>query len=164
MNMTKQMIEIYEVLSNDETLLRLLYYPSEHLFDDPLSNDKENILERSDRLEIIEDVIKFTPNTDGFDGNKKCRICFYAGKRQIDGRNKFSKNQEYIFDILVHRSFHEKDLRMYKIADRINELLLTREYSSFGEVQELTAESLGQIAEDYFGYRTPYLFGELNDR
>lgn len=164
MEIYNHILEVYDVFTNDEELLRLLYYPSEHFNDDPLDEKKDNILDRSDKWDIIQDRIKFTPNTEELDDYKKCRICFYAGKRTGNKRNKFDKNQEVIFDILVHRSFHESDLRMYKIAKRINNLILNGKFSSFGQVRELDASPLGQVAKGYFGYRTPYLFGELNDR
>lgn len=164
MKISKHILEVYEVFSRDEALLRFLYYPSENLNDDPLDRNKQNILDREDKLEIIHDVIKFTPNTDSLDDGKKCRICFYAGRRRNDRTNEYSKNQEVIFDILVHRSFHEADLRMYKIAERVNDLVLKKRYSSFGKVRELDSEPIGQVAKDYFGYKTSYLFGELDDR
>lgn len=164
MNVSKHILEVYEAFANDEALLRLLYYPSNNLNDDPLDSKKDNILDMPNKWDIIKDVIKFTPNTDEFDGKKKCRVCFYAGKRTTDKKNDLSKNQEVIFDILVHRSFHEADLRMYKIAERINQILTKGKFSSFGKVKELDANPIGQVAEEYFGFRTPYLFGELDGR
>ena len=160
MNIKDHILEIFGYFSTDEELLRLLYYPSDHLYDDPLSPDKGDILSRDDSWNIIGDRLKFTANTDGFDDFAKCRICFYAGDR-LNTSNKYSKEQEVIFDILVHRSYQENSLRLYSLMEKVDDILRNNKFTSFGEIQELNGNPIN-VAENYFGYRLPYLFGELD--
>ena len=163
MTRSNHLLEIFTHLSKDENLLRLLYYPSKHLFDDPLDPEKENILDMGDTT-IIADRIKFTENVSGFDKNKMCRICFYSGNRRQGSQNNYSINQNVIFDVLVHRSFQESSLRMEKILDCLDNILLKRRFSSFGKVREIDGHPIGKVAEDYFGYRVIYNFGEFYDK
>lgn len=162
--MRSHILEVFDYFSTDETLLRLLYYYSNSFSDSPLDDIREDILKRDDKWDIINDRIKFTQNTDGFDESKKCRICYYSGDRSGHRSNMFSKFQDIIFDVLVHRSFQETDLRMEGILERIDEILKNNKFSSFGSVRELNGKPIGQVAEDYFGYRVIYRFGEFNDK
>lgn len=155
--------EIRDVLTADETLLRLLYYRSNNLLDSPLDESKPNIIGSLEYWDIVEDRIKFTPTTKGFDNEEKCRVCFYADRR-TGQYNKLFKIQNIKFDVLVHQDIHNVDLRMYTISERINYLLRNKKFSSFGAIKELTSDPIGQVAEGYYGYSTLYQFGELYDK
>ena len=161
MNLYKFNHEVKVELIKDEALLRLLYYKPINYFDNPLDKNKLNVTKLDDASNIIDKLIKHTPNVDGLDENPICRICVYAGKR-YGTRNKKTKMQELIFDIFAHRSFHEVDLRMYQIADRVDDIVRSKNLSSFGRVEEKDAYPLFEVAKNYFGYRIIYLFGELD--
>jgi|SRR5690625_779959 len=164
MRIRQHILEIFDALTTDESLLRLLYYPSKNLMDDPLDSNKTDILsmDRREISEIIDDRVKFTPNTDALDESKKCRICYYAGDRRKTA-NKYSMDQEVVFDVITHRHFQETDLRLYRIVERIDYIIKNSNFSAFGEVAEVDGHPFS-VNEEYLGYRVIYEFGELNDR
>lgn len=158
MKMRKNLRDIYLLLTQDETLLRLLYYKPQNANDDPLDPEKENILDKSDfkRWEIILDVIKTTPKVDDLDKNAKCRVLFYAGRRR--GTNNYLyASQAVVFDILVHFDFEEY-LRLSSICDRINDLVSNEKITGIGSTYFTDGDILS-APNNYVGYTLIYTFG-----
>jgi hypothetical protein len=163
MRMRENLMDIYRSLTQDETLLRLLFYKPSNASDNPLSPTKENILDKSasDKWDIILDRIKTTSKTDDLDNVEKCRILFYAGRRG-NTSNYLVANQQIIFDVLCHFSFEDVDLRSSWINDRLNEILFNSRITGIGKI---TFEGGSPInaPNNYVGYRLTYSIGSGKD-
>jgi len=160
MSMRKSIRDIYMTFINDETLLRLLYYPPKNLgtnTPDPLSVTNPNILDMSDdaKWEVINDRIAMTPTVSDLDTTEKCRLLFYAGRRSPG--NFIYADQEIICDILCHFNY-EKDQRSTWISDRVNELLVQERITGIGKVDFKSGGITGS-PKGYIGYRLVYEFG-----
>lgn len=161
--MRENMKDIYQVLSNDETLLRLLYYKADHLDDDVTvaSPKRPDVLSLpiSDKWEIINDVIKNIPKVNDLDGQKKCRLLFYPSRRYSNG-SYYSSAQSIVIDVLVHMDY-ENDFRMEWICDRVTDLLSNERITGVGKITFDDGNQIGTPA-DYIGYRLTYSFGSVN--
>lgn len=164
MGMRKYIQDIYRVLTNDETLLRLLYYLPVDGLDSPLDTNKENILDKLDKWDIILDRIVTSPKVDDLlDTEPKCRLLFYAGRRQSTN-NYLLSSQEMVFDVLVHFDFDSVDQRQSWICDRINELICNKEnITGIGKILFQGANGIG-APKGYVGYRMSYSLGSGNEK
>lgn len=164
MGMEKHLRNFLNVLRNDETLLRLLYYPPENIAEDikdPLDSSLQNILDMdiTERWKIIDDRILVTSKSSDLDSKKICRIYVYAGRRTPQ-RNYLVSNQEIKVEIFCHNDF-EVDLRSLRISDRINELLFDERITGFGKVK-YEGGNVISAPKDYVGYFHVYEFGSAN--
>lgn len=161
MGMRQSFEEIYKTFTSDETLLRLLYYKSNDITDNPLDPYKPNILQMDEyqRWGIINDVIKNHPTVDGLDTQPKCRILFYAGQR-VPTNNYQMSDQEVVIDVIVHNSFEEVDFRSSWICDRISELLSNEKKWGIGKTFFSHGSPIG-VPDNYIGYRLQYSFGSI---
>jgi hypothetical protein len=160
MKMRKNLQDIYKILTQDEIILRLLYYKPINANDNPLDLNKENILDKpiEEKWEIIMDRIKTTPTTDKLDIEPKCRVCFYPSRRG-NTNNYLYATQQVTFDVLVHFDYDNVDLRLSWICDRINELLFDKRITGIGKINFVSGSSIPQPIEKYIGYRLIYDFG-----
>jgi hypothetical protein len=160
--MREHLQKLYKVLTQDETLLRLLYLKPQNAADNPLDPAKPNILSRSDKWTIIDDVIKTAEVVSDLDTTEKCRILMYAGRRNSTG-NYLISNQDFIFDVLVHsKSFDAVDQRLSWICDRLNELLFNQNIPTMlGVILFKSGTAIG-APNNYSGYRLIYEFSSLN--
>jgi len=160
MNMRSHFHAFYKVLTEDETLLRLLYYKPEHALDDPLSPDKANVLAMTGKQKIIDDLIKTTSKTDDLTTKKKARLLVYLGKRRST-KNYLFANQLVVFDVLVAMDWEDKDQRSSWICDRINELVFDKLITGLGEVLFIDGDQIG-APEGFVGYRLIYKISSEN--
>lgn len=159
MGMYDNLKDINSLLRNDETLLRLLYYPPKNYqtsTPDALDPSLPNILEMDaiTLRELREKRIKLVPKDDDLQTEPICRIYIYAGRRTPTNNNFLFANQELIIDVLCHEEF-EKDLRSYRISDRLNELLCLERVTGIGQIGYVQG---GQISSptQYVGFRHVY--------
>jgi hypothetical protein len=160
----KQNIEdIYKVLTNDETLLRLLINQPTSPTDDPLDPTKPNILDMSatDRQALLDDRIYFTKSVDDLTTKEICRIIFYPGNRRTDPSNFQTSSQEFVFDVLAHMSYNNVDVRCQWICDRIEELLFDNKVTGTKSVRKVTGRDL-MLAPNYASYELVFEFGSVN--
>lgn len=154
MSMKQHIRDIYLRFLEDEQLLRLLYYPPKNgtKTPDPLSPALPDITKMDiDKLwEIRDDRILMTPKTDDLK-TPKCRLLFYAGRRQSTNGNFYFSNQEIICDVFCHYMF-EKDQRSMAICDRINEILFNERITGIGKVLFKQGGQIGGV-NDYVGYK-----------
>ncbi len=164
MKMKSYLQNIYKILSQDETLLRLLYYKPVNALDNPLSTDKDNILDKpTDELfEFIDDRIRFTPTVEGLDQNPICRIFFYPSTRSTNSRNYAVADQDIKVDIFVHREFNDKDMRLAWICDHLNDILFNEKVSNLGRVRLQTAKEYTNPVQGYLAYSFTYELGSVN--
>lgn len=164
MGLHEDMLTIFNKLRNDETLLRLLYYPPEDLakgVKDPLDSILPNILDM-DKKELIklrnDRILKTSKDVD-LSAKEICRIYLYAGRRSSNNGNFLFADQAVIFDIVCHDIFEEGDLRSNRIADRLNELFALENVASFGKMDYLAGEPRS-APKNYIGFR--HVFSIVN--
>ena len=162
MRMKENRVDIYKVLTTDETLLRLLYYKPENENDDPLDSTKDDILDmdEEDKWTIIEDRIKKTPKVDDLDKEPKCRLLFYMGRRSKTN-NYLYAGQIVVFDVLVHFDFEEVGMRESAICDRVNDLMSNSRVTGIGKVNFEGGDQIS-APEAYTGYRLMYSIGSAS--
>lgn len=170
MSMYKDLRSIREKLWNDETLMRLLYYPVKSIpnnIPDPLDRpSSDNIIVPNDSTiekitkmwNIRDDSIYSTSKSSDLEESTKCRIYLYAGNRE-PSNNYLIADQEVVLDIMCHHNF-EKDLRSTRISDRINELLVHERIAGMGKADYVTGHQIKAPLE-YVGYRHVFTFGSF---
>lgn len=165
MGLYKNIQDIVNVIYNDETLLRLLYYPPAKLSTntpDPLDSSLPNVLNSDEETlaNIRNERIMFSSKTNDLTPDKPFwRIYVYPGRRKADG-NYLMADQEIIFDILVHNDVENADLRSSRISDRLNELFVAERVTGIGKVNYVNGSPISSPTE-YIGYRHIYNFGDF---
>lgn len=161
MAMYENMKDIIKVLKNDETLLRLLYYPNKNIaknIPDPLDPSQPNILDMDAATlkELREKRFLLVPKSSDLVDEPICRLYIYAGSRNPD-RSYLLANQEIVIDILCHINF-EEDLRSMKIGDRLNELLVHSNITGIGKMNYVGGSQRPTVP-DYVQYQHVYQYG-----
>lgn len=165
MQMFESMDAIRDILIGDDELWKLLYYKPKHGDDDPLQ--RGSVLESVDvgeRHLIINKRLKHTPVTDdlGVDGDEGiCRIIFYPAPRRPQSGNYAIARQRVNFDIFVHHSFNDVDMRLSKICDRVNKIIFNERISGIGGVTFVDGNPFVMSDEGYIGYTLTYEFGSV---
>lgn len=114
---------IYQILINDEELLRLLYYyprSADHL--DPLDESLGNIKDREDYWDIVDDRIMLAEKDSDLVEKDICRLYITQGRRRAVFGNYLLATQEIMISVYTHENY-EYDMRSAWISDRINELI-----------------------------------------
>lgn len=131
---------IYQTLIADEELLRLLtYIPQGYDTNgnynelDPLDVSLPNLVdtESEDYWRLVDERIVLGEKTSDLLESKLCKIYIYEGRRRPVFQSYLVAKQEINIDIFVHESF-DRDLRITRIADRINELIALEHLVGFG--------------------------------
>jgi hypothetical protein len=159
---TETLETVYGILSNDEHLLRLLYYHPKNYSDDPLSPSKPNVKDIDTDWSIRRDIIKKSKVVKDLTADTKInRVLIYAGRRIPYRGNYMLADQEIVIDNLVRIEDDDVDFRQLKINDRINDLIFNQKITNFGKV---TCESSSPIAapDGFVGYRLIYRVGSVN--
>jgi hypothetical protein len=154
--------DIFKLLSGDEVLLRLLFYKPVSPVDDPLSEQKANILSKSltEKWAIINDIIKTVPKDDDLETAEKCRLFIFPGSRRSMGSYVLA-NQVFVFDVLTHFAFEDMDQRMEWVCDRINDLISQERITGVGKANFVSGNPIG-APKGYVGYRLTYDFGSVS--
>jgi hypothetical protein len=153
MNLRKNLIDIFNRVGNDETLLRLLYYTS-----DPLNPSKQDVKSLSNFQTIRSERIIRSPKTDDLTTKAICRICMYMGNRS--SLNNRYADQDIVFDVYAHIDQYDKnDARSLWICDRINELLSLEMVTGIGKMLSDRMLIIMNPPNGYIGYRLVYTFG-----
>jgi hypothetical protein len=162
MKMRKAQVDIFKLLSNNETLLRLLIYLPSSAADDPLDPSKLNILdmEEQEKWKLINDRILFTPTHVGLDQDPKCRICFFHSRRDTNRSNVIA-NQSFNLDVFTHYKFNNVDQRLAWICDTLDEMFANQNITGIGKCIPLPSRELSAPTE-YVGFRLVYEFGDFN--
>jgi hypothetical protein len=156
--------DISNLFYNDETILRLLHYKPENRLDDPLDENKPNILDMVDedkKWELIDDCIMTAPKTSDLEKKPKCRLFVYPGVRRPTNDNFLFANQQFNFDVLTHADFQNMDLRNEWICERVNELIFGKRIAGLGKVLFKGGQPIN-APKDYQGYRLVYEFASEN--
>lgn len=153
MNLRQDLIKISNVISNDKTLARLLYYDK-----DPLSPTKADVDTLPDYSAIRKSRILRAPKTDDITTQQICRVCMYMGNRYKTSNPKFS-DQDLVIDVFVHIDKYDmNDARALWICDRINELLSYQPVTSGWKMLSDKMMIIGNVPDGYIGYKLIYSF------
>ncbi len=163
MKMRDNMMDIFNLLSQNEKLLRLLYYKPTNYSDDPLDVNKPNILDMNldQRWKIIDERIKKTDKVDDLSDNEICRILVHLGRRRSDKGNYLVANQVLNIDVVASYSYEDVDLRLEWICDTINELIFDSRTTGAGKTGFIDGTPI-VCPKGYVGYRLIYGFGSVN--
>jgi len=149
---------IYSILINDEKLMRLLfYYPKDTNRPDPLSDELENILDREDYWEIVEDRVLIAEKFSDIIGRDINRLYITQGRRRPVFGNYLLATQEIMISIYTHENY-ETDMRSAWISDRINELIALENINGIYGKLEYAAGNPRVAAVHYKRYDTVYEF------
>lgn len=116
---------IYKILTEDETLMRLLHYPSTSdraSTPDPLDKSLPDIVDSDEYWDIVDQTIKTFNKPSNIEEDVINRIYLYASRRRPTFNNYLQASQQVTLDIFVNEKF-DSDLRFYALIDRVNELL-----------------------------------------
>jgi hypothetical protein len=132
------MLWIHQLFSEDETLLRLLFYKAKSIDDDVTDNKRKDILSGTPvdkylsgvndedpvtKQEIISDRIKPYLKFTDLKEKEKIRITYHAGEMEKT-TNLLFQNYHFTVTIFVHENIEEKDFRTIRIINRVNDQLL----------------------------------------
>lgn len=150
---------VYTLLRQDETLLRLLYYPPSPPLD-PLSSQLEDILDKdvAEYWDIVDRHILLSSKSEDLEENSLCRIYVYGGKIRPSMNNKLTTKQEIVIDIFCHQKY-EKDQRLEWITDTLNEIIFNKRIDKgLGKVDYRTGYDF-TAPKWYVAYRHIYEVG-----
>lgn len=169
MNLHTLMSQIYQVILEDEKLLRLLHYVPKNQNDDPLSPDKPNITELPpvEKFKIINEIVYFTDKKLELDLDPNfSRLNFYLGNRKPYkayskatgrlGNNPRLARQDVIFDIHTTTNINMIDMRLYSIIDRINNLIYGKDIQTFIPLHADLGYTIYQTPDGFVGYRLTF--------
>ncbi|WJV20694.1 hypothetical protein QU593_09790 [Rossellomorea marisflavi] len=164
MGMKQKLESAYTLLTSDEQIARLLYYPPSQFsnnFTDPLSPTLPNIqdMEIEARWDILDKRIKPVPKSLETIEEELCLLFIYAGLRQPTN-NYYTSTQEIIIDVLCHENY-EKDSRSAWLSDRINEVLDKQRIAGFGKVSYVSGRPIS-APQNFVGFRHIFKVGELH--
>lgn len=158
MTLQNNLLDVFKIMRNDEQLLRLLTFPSEDYSEgvlDPLDSNLQNILDnpnKEETMKIKDDVIYKIPKTDDLETRAICRIYTYAGRRTPTRTNFLYADQDVVFDLIVHDSFENGDLRSSRIVERLNELFATEDVTGIGKMLYEGGDPIS-APKNYIGYK-----------
>lgn len=153
--LAENLIDIFKVVGNDETLLRLLYYK-----DNPLDETKTNVKDLDDFIAIRTERILRSPKADDLTDNRICRICMYFG----NGSNVNDKvtNQDVCFEVYAHIDEYDlNDARALLLVDRVNGLINDSNITGIGRMRTSRRRVIGNAPKGYIGYWLSFEFGSI---
>ncbi|MFJ7982434.1 hypothetical protein ACIQ1D_19410 [Lysinibacillus xylanilyticus] len=133
---------IYQKLIADEELLRLLtYLPNGfdvkgNYHPDPLDESLANLVDKENEeyWKLVDERIVLGEKTSDLLESQLCKVYIYEGRRRPVFENYLVATQEIYVDIFIHESF-DRDLRISRISDRINELICLEHIAGIGRLE-----------------------------
>lgn len=122
---------VFQTLINDEELLRLLWYKPKRISGkDPLDPTLPNIMELDEKAywDIVDERVMLANKVSKIESDPLCRLYIASGRRRANGNPEFA-NQQIIINTYVHEEY-STDMRSEKIADRILDLLASKNLGS----------------------------------
>lgn len=114
---------IYQLLINDEELLRLLWYKPIQLEGiDPLDTALLNVKDMADYWDIVNNRIMLAEKENDLINDPICRLYISAGRRRPVFNNYLLATQEIVISMYIHEDY-ELDGRSNAISDRVSELI-----------------------------------------
>lgn len=152
----ENLIDIYNHIKNDDTLMRLLYYK-----DNPLDPSLPNFNQIDGYQSIRSNLLLRSPKTNDLTSSPICRVCMYFGNRKNNGNKKVA-NQDIIFDVYVNIDVYDsKDVRSLWICDRITAIMNDQRVTGVGDMLSENNYIIGNPPEGYIGYKLVFSFGSV---
>jgi len=138
-SMRESINNIYTVLREDETLMRILHYPPRDRakgYLDPLDVALDDIVnESSDKYwDIVDKTIRKSEKTTDIQKDALCRLYIHPGRRRPVFGNYLLADQEIVVDVYVNEKF-SKDDRLSWICDKVNELIVHERLAAYGKLE-----------------------------
>ena len=149
MNTKQNLIDVYKQLSVDEQLIRLL--------------DERAVGQTDEALGILAKVLVPMDKVFDLDTEPINRICMYLGNRTPQRNSYFSHDQDFVFDIYVHYTFEELDLRLSLIRDTLDKLIFNEKITGAGKVHFVMGHIITNAPTRWIGYKMVYKFIGLED-
>lgn len=160
---------VYSQLKDDEVLLRYLHYVPKNQLDNPLDENKPNILELpiKEQFKIVDNTIRFMDKKFLLDldsqfgrvnvylGERKPYTSYSSGARRLVN-NPFVSRQELIVDILIPLDTNRIDMRLFKVIERISCLLNYNNYKQFLGLRHDFGYTISNTPDNYVGYKLIY--------
>lgn len=151
---------VYQILLNDEELLRLLwYYPLSAKNPDPLDKTLPNVLDMETVWDIRDERILLMDKTSDIEEKPICRICITAGRRRPKANSYVVAEQEINISIFSHESY-EYDMRNSRISDRINSLLVNEQMDGMIGKFRYVSGNPRVAPKQYTQYVHTYVYGD----
>jgi hypothetical protein len=110
--------QIFIKLISDEALCRLLAYGI-----NPLGDDKDDIVTAPNHEELMEEIIKFSPQISNIEDLSRTRVCLYKGYTKLRYLDSATIQETIQMDIYVPFSIVGRDGRVYQIENKVVALL-----------------------------------------
>lgn len=109
---------IFTKLISDESLCRLLAYGV-----DPFSEASPDIVGSDNHLELMEDIIKFSPQISNLENMERTRMCIYKGFTKLRFLDSATVQESIQMDIYIPFALIDRGGRVYQIENKIVALL-----------------------------------------
>lgn len=161
MDMRKNLVDVYNTLNKDETLLRLLHYKPTNFLDDPLDKKKQDILKlpSEEKWNVIRNVLIPGMKVDDLETSQKCRVMLFMGDRDGMHNDEYS-SQSVTIDILIGTTIDNIDFRLAWVCDRINKLLHKNNITGLSKLRFKNGRPFN-APHGYVGYRLLYKFEDF---
>lgn len=110
--------DIFTKLISDEAFCRLLAYGI-----DPLGEDKLDIVGSPTHEELMEQIIKFSPQISELEGMERSRMCIYKGYTKLRFLDSATIQETIQIDIYIPHSLVDRSGRVYQVENKIVALL-----------------------------------------
>jgi hypothetical protein len=115
---TSNIKSLFDTLISDEALCRFMYYG-----DDPLSEDKPNIVGSANHREMMQDIIRFSPQINDLENEERSRVCLYKGYTKLRTINSSVRQESIQIDLYVPHRLVREDFRIYELENKIVSIL-----------------------------------------
>lgn len=116
---TNEMInQVFTKLISDEAFCRLLAYGL-----DPFGEDKDDIVGSVNHIELMEEIIKFSPQISNLENLERTRVCLYKGYTKLRYLDSATVQEIIQMDIYVPFALVDRGGRVYQIENKIVALL-----------------------------------------
>lgn len=148
---------LYKKFTNDEHLMRLLAYPYEDEFNNPidcLDPSLPSIVGSPDHHILARNHVSKNIKQNDINTVKTNKIFIHLGRRYPIYNNFLLARQELIIDIISHVDFEEFDSRLSDISDRVDALIV-HEKITMGKA-DITAPIPYEAPREYYRYQLKY--------
>lgn len=155
--------EINKILRSDSDLWKLMYHRSKNYSDDPLIKDDILLFPPAQKNEIINLRLKPSLVTQDLVNDEICRLIFHPSIRKPQSQSYAVATQFVDFDIFVHHSYNDADLRLTKLCDKINDIFNHKDFRGLGKFKFEDGQPF-TFEGTYVGYTLTYSFGSVNGK
>jgi hypothetical protein len=110
---------VFDILTNDESFCRLVFYGEE-----PFSENKTDVTSLDNYKDLFMDnYIFFSPQIEDLGSLDTVRICLFKDYTKLRNLSTVVRHEAIQFDIYVPHRLQKLDMRIYKLENKIANLL-----------------------------------------